>query len=47
MTAEMSGWGRTSAPGIEIHSEDLARATRGAVLSRGLGQSRRVLGDAQ
>src|SRR5689334_12005898 len=39
MTVEMSGWGRLHAPGIEVQSEDLARATQGALLSRGLGRS--------
>lgn len=35
----LSGWGRHRAPGREQRSEDLERATRGAVLSRGLGRS--------
>lgn len=39
MTVEISGWGRLRAPGIEVQSEDLARATQGAALSRGLGRS--------
>jgi decaprenylphospho-beta-D-ribofuranose 2-oxidase len=39
MTVLMSGWGRLSVPGIEVHSEDLARATQGAALCRGLGRS--------
>ena len=39
MTVEMSGWGRLSAPGVEVQSEDLASATQGATLSRGLGRS--------
>jgi FAD/FMN-containing dehydrogenase len=35
----LSGWGRTFAPGRELRSEELARVTAGAVLSRGLGRS--------
>jgi len=35
----LSGWGRLSAPGREIPSENLDALTRGAVLSRGLGRS--------
>ena len=35
----LSGWGRTPKPGREILSEDLEGASRGAVLSRGLGRS--------
>src|SRR5262245_36101400 len=37
--SRLSGWGRTSVPGRELLSEDLARATAGAALSRGLGRS--------
>jgi decaprenylphospho-beta-D-ribofuranose 2-oxidase len=33
------GWGRLPVPGVETLSEDLAAATRGAALSRGLGRS--------
>lgn len=43
MTAALSptlaGWGRLPAPGTERPSEDLARVTRGAALTRGLGRS--------
>lgn len=35
----LSGWGRLSVPGREVRSEDLAAATEGAVLTRGLGRS--------
>lgn len=35
----LSAWGRVSAPGREIRSEDLGRATEGAALTRGLGRS--------
>src|SRR4051794_30898549 len=35
----LSGWGRLPMPGREQLSEDLASATIGAVLSRGLGRS--------
>jgi FAD/FMN-containing dehydrogenase len=35
----LSGWGRTSVPGRERRSEDLARVSVGAALSRGLGRS--------
>jgi decaprenylphospho-beta-D-ribofuranose 2-oxidase len=35
----LSGWGRTPRPGREQLAEDLEEATRGAVLSRGLGAS--------
>jgi decaprenylphospho-beta-D-ribofuranose 2-oxidase len=35
----LSGWGRIGAPGREVFSEDLERATREAVLCRGLGRS--------
>jgi decaprenylphospho-beta-D-ribofuranose 2-oxidase len=35
----LSGWGRLAVPGREQLSEDLEAATRGAVLSRGLGRS--------
>jgi FAD/FMN-containing dehydrogenase len=35
----LSGWGRLPAPGREQLTEDLESATRGAVLSRGLGRS--------
>lgn len=38
-TASLSGWGRISVPGTEIRSEDLAHATRDAVLTRGLARS--------
>ncbi len=38
-TATLSGWGRLPAPGREVLAEDLEAATRGAVLSRGLGRS--------
>ena len=38
-TTVVSGWGRQFAEATEILSEDLAQATRGAVLSRGLGRS--------
>ena len=37
--ATLAGWGRVSAPGRELRSDDLARLTEGAVLSRGLGRS--------
>lgn len=37
--AGLSGWGRTYLPGIEARSEDLARASASAPLSRGLGRS--------
>jgi FAD/FMN-containing dehydrogenase len=37
--AQLSGWGRLGVPGRELLSEDLESATRGAVLSRGLGRS--------
>jgi FAD/FMN-containing dehydrogenase len=33
------GWGRVAALGRELRSDDLERATQGAVLSRGLGRS--------
>lgn len=36
---ELEGWGRVPRPGQEILREDLEAATRGAVLSRGLGRS--------
>ena len=36
---ELSGWGRVPRPGREVFSEDLERATEGAVLCRGLGRS--------
>jgi decaprenylphospho-beta-D-ribofuranose 2-oxidase len=36
---QLEGWGRIPAPGRETLTEDLARATQGAVLSRGLGRS--------
>lgn len=39
----LSSWGRMTVPGREHLSEDLAAATRGAVLTRGLG---RAYGDA-
>ena len=35
----ISGWGRIPVPGREVRSEDLRRATEGAVLTRGLGRS--------
>lgn len=35
----IEGWGRLPAPGHEVLSENLERATEGAVLSRGLGRS--------
>lgn len=35
----LAGWGNLAVPGREVLSEDLGRATRGAVLSRGLGRS--------
>lgn len=35
----LSGWGRIPAPGREVVTEYLETATRGAVLSRGLGRS--------
>jgi decaprenylphospho-beta-D-ribofuranose 2-oxidase len=35
----LCGWGRRCAPGREVVSEDLARVTAGAVLTRGLGRS--------
>ena len=38
-TTVVSGWGRQFAEATEIISEDLERATKGAVLSRGLGRS--------
>jgi decaprenylphospho-beta-D-ribofuranose 2-oxidase len=38
-TAQLSGWGRIPAPGMEHAGERLEAATRGAVLSRGLGRS--------
>ena len=37
--ATIAGWGRVSAPGRELRSDDLVRLTDGAVLSRGLGRS--------
>lgn len=36
---QLEGWGRIPAPGRETLTEDLARTTQGAVLSRGLGRS--------
>jgi decaprenylphospho-beta-D-ribofuranose 2-oxidase len=36
---QLEGWGRIPAPGRETLTEDLARATAGAALSRGLGRS--------
>ncbi|MDF3066705.1 MAG: putative oxidoreductase [Polyangiaceae bacterium] len=36
---QLEGWGRIPAPGSETLTEDLARTTQGAVLSRGLGRS--------
>ena len=38
-SSTLSGWGRLAVPGEEIRSEDLERATRGAVLTRGLARS--------
>lgn len=35
----LAGWGNLAVPGREVLTEDLERATRGAVLSRGLGRS--------
>ncbi len=35
----VAGWGRTGVPAREIQSEDLARISHGAVLTRGLGRS--------
>lgn len=35
----LCGWGRVYVPGAEVFGEDLARATEGAVLTRGLGRS--------
>lgn len=35
----LEGWGRVPLPGREILSENLERATQGAILSRGLGRS--------
>lgn len=37
--SRISGWGRVSVPGRERRPEDLVRATRDAVLCRGLGRS--------
>ena len=37
--AGLSGWGRTYCPGVEVRSGDLARASEGFALSRGLGRS--------
>lgn len=37
--ATVAGWGRVSAPGRELRSDDLVRVTDGAVLTRGLGRS--------
>ena len=39
MTPTLQGWGRLPAPGAERPSEDLARVTAGAALTRGLGRS--------
>ena len=36
---QIMGWGRLPAPGREVLSENLEHASRGAVLSRGLGRS--------
>jgi len=36
---QLSGWGRVPVPGQELRSEDLARLTSDAVLTRGLGRS--------
>lgn len=38
-TGALHGWGRIGAPGSEVLDEDIARATVGANLSRGLGRS--------
>jgi decaprenylphospho-beta-D-ribofuranose 2-oxidase len=38
-TPTLSAWGRLRMPGKELMSENLETATRGAVLSRGLGRS--------
>ncbi len=38
-TRGLSGWGRTYLPGEEVRSEDLAQASSGLPLSRGLGRS--------
>ena len=35
----LAGWGRLAVPGHEVLAEDLAAATRDAVLTRGLGRS--------
>ena len=35
----LTGWGRTGHPARELRSENLARLTEGAVLTRGLGRS--------
>lgn len=35
----VTAWGRVAVPGRELQSEDLARLTRDAVLTRGLGRS--------
>lgn len=35
----LAGWGRLPVPGREVLSEDLAKITEGAVLTRGLGRS--------
>lgn len=35
----LQGWGRVPLPGREVTSEDIARITEGAALSRGLGRS--------
>jgi decaprenylphospho-beta-D-ribofuranose 2-oxidase len=37
--AGLSGWGRSYLPGLEVRSPDLARASAGVPLSRGLGRS--------
>ena len=39
MAATLESWGRRTAPGSEIRSEDLARITAGRPLSRGLARS--------
>lgn len=39
MTETLSAWGRYAVPGREVPCEDLAQATDGAVLTRGLGRS--------
>lgn len=38
-TGTLEGWGRHSVEGAEVYPEDLAQATEGVALSRGLGRS--------